>query len=265
MSGQTSSGLRQRRIKRYGWVEDNRDPLDFPYAAPAPVLAELPPLTDLRPNFAKPYDQGQLGSCTAQAIAAHIQFNRRKQGLRYDWIPSRLFIYYGEREIEGTIYSDAGAMIRDGIKVVAALGVPSETRWPYVVNKFARKPTLTAYREAEKHQAMVYSRVARSLSQMKGCLAEGFPFIFGFLVYESFETAEVARSGIVPMPRPGSEALLGGHAVLAVGYDDAQQAFIVRNSWGASWGLSGYFMMPYAYLMDASLSADFWTIRLMEG
>ena len=135
--------------------------------------------------------------------------------------------------------------------------------WPYRIDKFTKKPTKAAYDEGEKHQAIRYLRVTQALSQLKGCLASGFPFIYGFAVYESFESADVAESGHVPMPK-AKEALLGGHAVLAVGYDEAKQWFIVRNSWGKGWGMNGYFTMPYPYLLQGSLSSDFWTIRSVE-
>jgi C1A family cysteine protease len=96
---------------------------------------------------------------------------------------------------------------------------------------------------------------------MKGCLASGYPFVFGFSVYTEFESDTVATTGVLNMPSP-KEKLLGGHAVIAVGYDDKTQRFIVRNSWGAKWGIKGYFTIPYAYLTDPNLAADFWTIRL---
>lgn len=98
---------------------------------------------------------------------------------------------------------------------------------------------------------------------MKGCLASGYPFVFGFSVYESFESQAVAQTGIVPMPSP-NEQLLGGHAVLAVGYDDEQGRFIVRNSWGKDWGMEGYFTIKYDYLLNDNLADDFWTIRRVE-
>ena len=113
------------------------------------------------------------------------------------------------------------------------------------------------------HQVVSYRRLVQNLSQMKGCLASGYPFVFGFSVYESFETQTVARTGRIPMPESG-ETMLGGHAVVAVGYDDAGECFIVRNSWGEKWGLQGHGLMPYAYLSNPDLAADFWTIRVVE-
>jgi C1A family cysteine protease len=164
--------------------------------------------------------------------------------------------------IEGTVESDSGAQIRDGIKSVAAQGDCPETELPYDIAKFAQKPAARCYKDAVKYKAVNYSRLVQDPNQLKGCLASGYPFVFGFTVYDSFESQAVAQSGIVPMPSPG-EKVLGGHAVMAVGYDDAQQRFLVRNSWGATWGQQGYFTIPYAYLTNSNLSDDFWTIRLV--
>jgi C1A family cysteine protease len=250
------------RIPRFGWVPDLPDARDHLYSAPMMGLTSPPPVVDLRKKFPTPYDQGQLGSCTGNAIAGAIQFERRKQAFKPDFIPSRLFIYYNERVIEGTTGSDNGAQIRDGIKSVAKQGVCPESIWPYNISKFANKPPAAAYTEASKHKATSYSRLVQTADQLKGCLASGFPFVFGFTVYESFESSAVAKSGVVPMPS-ASEKVLGGHAVLAVGYDESKQRFLVRNSWGKGWGQKGYFTMPYAYLTNTSLSDDFWTIRLV--
>lgn len=248
-----------RRIQRYGWVPDLPDQRDHLFAAPAPVLSALPTSVDLRKGCPKEvYDQGRLGSCTANAIGAAFEFDLLKQGLP-DFMPSRLFIYYNERVKLGTVDVDSGAMIRDGIKSVAKQGVCAETSWPYDISRFTEKPPEQCYVEAIDNRALAYQRVTRTLGQLKGCLASGYPFVFGFRVYESFESAEVARTGVVPMPKPGEEAL-GGHAVLAVGYDDETGRFHVRNSWGSDWGDGGYFTMPYAYLTERGLSSDFWAI-----
>jgi C1A family cysteine protease len=192
--------IRVHTIKRYGWVPDLPDMRDHLYAAPMEMVTALPPTADLRPHCPPVYDQGQLGSCTGNAIAGAVQFEREKQQLKPDFVPSRLFIYYGERVIEGTVSTDSGAQIRDGIKVVAKQGVPPETDWPYDIAKFAAKPPAKAFTDGLKDRAATYSRVTQSLSQMKGCLASGYPFVFGFTVYDSFESAQVAKTGIVPRP-----------------------------------------------------------------
>src|ERR1700674_4272939 len=217
-----------RKIARYGWIPDLPDDRDHLYAAPPAFLSALPPHADLRAQCPGVYDQGQLGSCTANAIGGAIEFDRLKQSLP-DFVPSRLFIYYNERVIEGTVNSDSGAQIRDGIKTVASQGVCPEPEWPYDIAKFAQKPSAQAYSDAVTDRAISYQSLVQDLNQMKGCLASGYPFVFGFTVYESFESAAVAQSGHAPMPGSG-ERVIGGHAVMAVGYDDASQRFLVRNS-----------------------------------
>jgi len=244
----------------YGWVRDLPDSRDFLYAAP--LSAGLPTKVDLRPKCPPVYDQGQLGSCTANGIAGAIEFDQSKLGAKV-FAPSRLFIYYNERAIEGTVSQDSGAQVRDGIKSVATLGAPPETDWPYNIKLFAQKPPLQAYNDAKLDLVSSYSRVSQGTTQMQGCLAEGYPFVFGFSVYESFESEAVAKSGIVPMPA-SSEKSLGGHCVVAVGYDATKRVFIIRNSWGTGWGMKGYCTMPFEYLLDAHLASDFWTIRAVS-
>jgi len=255
---------KRRKIKRYGWIPDLPDRRDRMYAAPAEQLRALPPRVNLTSRCPSVYDQGPLGSCTANAIAAALQFEQATAPPHPDcpasFTPSRLFIYYNERVIEGTVDEDAGATLRDGIKSVANQGAPHETLWPYVIARFRRKPAPAAYADGRRHTALLYQRVPRTLEQMQGCLAAGFPFAFGFSVYEGFESAAVAKTGVVQMPASG-EAQLGGHAVLAVGYDMPGARFIVRNSWGATWGRHGYFTMPFQYLLEESLSDDFWTVK----
>ena len=247
--------------RRYDWTPDPPDWRDYKYSAIAPVIPTLPPAIDLRNLCSAVEDQGNLGSCTANAIVGAMELLEIRDKKQFTDF-SRLFLYYNERAIEGTTAEDSGAFIRDGIKTLVVQGVCHEPTWPYNIAKFAKKPSKTAYQQGLAHQIKAY-RSIRSLTEMKTCLATQVPFVFGFSVYESFESAEVAKSGIVPMPAP-SEKLLGGHAVLAVGYDDAVQRFIVRNSWGPRWGVKGYFTIPYAYLSNSDLADDFWMIETGE-
>ena len=249
------------RIKRYGWVRDIPDQRDFRYQPPPRLARALPPKVDLREGFPPCYNQGELGSCTANAISGALQFLESKEGAAAPVMPSRLFIYYNERALEGTVDSDSGAQIRDGIKSVAKRGFCAEELWPYNIKRFADKPPESCYRAALKDRVSQYLRLDHvSPTPLLTCIASGYPFVFGFSVYESFESPRVAETGVVPLPRLG-ERVLGGHAVVACGYDLRASRFTVRNSWGARWGTGGYFTMPFAYLTNAFLSADFWTIR----
>lgn len=255
--------------KGLGWVPDIPDFRDQYYqVSPNLIETGVPPVVDLRqtPELQQSpiLDQGQLGSCTANAIAGALTYTMLKQKQPL-FQPSRLFIYYNERAMEGSIQSDAGAMLRDGIKSVNRQGACKEQpTWPYDIYKFTTKPPGKAYNEAGLHQALQYRRLNNAdINQLKACLASGFPFVFGFTVYQSFMTAQVGRTGMMPMPQP-HEAVMGGHAVLAVGYDDTHQVFIVRNSWGDHWGDKGYFYMPYSYITNQDLAVDFWTITMVE-
>lgn len=248
------------KARRYGWTRDLPDKRDHIYASyPGMYAGQLPESVDLRPGCPPVYDQGNLGSCTANAIAGAIEFDRRKQGLP-DFTPSRLFIYWNERVMEHTVYSDSGAQIRDGIKSVNRQGVCPESEWPYDIAKFTLRPSAQCYTDAKLDRAVSYQRVKQDLTLMQACLASGYPVVFGFSVYASFESSEVAQTGVVPMPGP-DEQLLGGHAVLACGYNNSTNRFTCRNSWSDQWGDKGYFYMDYTYLLDSRLSSDFWVIR----
>jgi C1A family cysteine protease len=241
-----------------GWIPDIPDHRDFLYSAIREAPAKLPKAVDLSPLMSPVEDQGQLGSCTANAMAGALEFLELKDGQKLVDL-SRLFIYYNERVIENSVGADSGAMLRDGIKTLVSQGVCSEKKWPYDIKKFTKKPGTACYREAAKHTISSYHRLL-SLSDMRACLAEGYPFVFGFAVYSAFETSKVAKSGVLDLPKKGEEQL-GGHAVCAVGYDDKTKRIIVRNSWGPTWGKNGYFTMPYDYVSNRNLADDFWTIR----
>jgi C1A family cysteine protease len=247
--------------RRYGWRPDFPDQRDVLFRA-ARLSAPLPSKVDLHAGCPPVYDQGNLGSCTANAVAAAIDFERKKQRLPF-LSPSRLFIYYNERVLENSVSTDTGATLRDGIKTVAAQGACSESLWPYDINRFATAPTPACYAAAFQHKTISYARVAQDLTQAKSCLVSGYPFVFGFTVYQSFESDTVAQTGKVPLPG-ASESVLGGHACLIVGYSDASRRFLCRNSWGSQWGVHGYFTLPYEYVTNPNLADDFWTIRLEQ-
>lgn len=246
----------------YGWLPDIPDYRDHLYGAVRNIPKTLPAKMDLRPLCSPVEDQEELGSCTANALAGALEFLMKKDKVKFADM-SRLFIYYNERVIEHSVKTDAGAMIRDGIKTLAKQGSCTEKSWPYDIARFTTKPSKKCYMEALDYQILSYARI-NTLEEMRACLADGFPFVFGFSVYEGFESQKVAKTGVVELPGAG-ERMLGGHAVLAVGYDDEARRVIVRNSWGTGWGKKGYFTMPYAYVTNRNLSDDFWTVRRGEG
>ena len=252
--------MNNNSVRRYGWIRDLPDQRDFVYSIEK--LRRIPSSVNLSNGCSLVEYQGNLGSCTAQALAGAMEFLEKKEGVKFEDF-SRLFIYYNERVIQHTVESDSGATLRNGIKTLKKQGVCSEKIWPYRIKKFRTKPSKNSYADALDHTISVYRRIT-SLNDMKGCLASGFPFVFGFSVYESFESEAVSRTGIVPMPSAG-ERVLGGHAVMAVGYDDGTMRFLVRNSWGSGWGMDGYFTMPFQYLANPNLAADFWTISRAEN
>lgn len=255
--------IEQRRPGWYGYIPDLPDQRDFAMKVKAPRT--LPKTVSMEDNkgFQFPvYDQGDLGSCTANAIAAAIEYQLRQQKLA-EFTPSRLAIYYDERKIEGSIASDSGAMIRDGMKVVSKLGVADEHLWPYITDgdTFAQQPPATYYLAALERQVLQYERVEQTEKAIRTALAGGHPIVFGISVYESFESAAVEATGKVPLPKKG-EAMLGGHAILMTGY--AAKTVTFRNSWGVGWGKAGHGTLPFDYILDPDLAEDFWIIKLVE-
>lgn len=251
--------------KNFGWRRDLPDHRDLVYKSSLVAKLLLPSKVDLRSSLPPVYDQYDLGSCTGNAIAAALEFDQIKQKEVNTFTPSRLFIYYNEREIEGTVLEDSGAQIRDGLKSVANQGACSEVDWPYdnYQIKYKVKPSPNCYISAANYKALTYHSIVPTLLNLKTCLAEGFPFVLGITLYDSFESDLVAKTGIVSMPSK-SESVIGGHAVLCCGYDDKTKRFTIRNSWGEGWGQAGYFTIPYAYLTNSNLTSDFWTIRSVK-
>lgn len=240
--------------QKYHWLRDKPDTRDYVYK---PTITRLPVSVDMRLTCSAIEDQGNLGSCTGNAIAGAIELIDRKNRKMLD--VSRLFIYYEERVLEGSVNYDSGAYIRDGLKVVNKKGAPLENIWPYDINQFAVQPPPAAYADALNRKVTAYQRCV-NFNAVKAALAAGNPVVVGFDVYSSFETVQVARTGQMPYPNVLREQYLGGHAVCLVGYKDSTQQFIARNSWGTNWGDRGYFYMPYRVIQDTSMSGDFWTI-----
>jgi len=174
---------------------------------------------------------------------------------------SRLFIYWNERVIEGDTNEDNGAQLRDGITSLANTGACTEALWPYNTQVAFSAPNSTCFAQASLHKISSYQSLDNTdINALKSCLASGYPFVFGFQVFGSFESESVATNGIVPMPSAADEPQ-GGHAVMCVGYNDSTQTFTVRNSWGPDWGDEGYFYLPYAYMTSSDLANDAWTLR----
>jgi C1A family cysteine protease len=249
--------------RKYGWIKDTKDHKDHVFVARTAALGEYEPV-DLRPNCPPVLDQQELGACTAFATTTMVHFVRSKQGLD-NWIPSPLFTYYTTRQIEGTIYEDAGAQVRDALKSTVQYGVVPEQNWPYEISHFADQPPIGVYEEAHKHLTLKYKRLSDGcLVDILECLKEGYPFTFGAMIYESFESEEVAATGIVPIPDFNKETCLGGHCMLGVGWTkiEDQTYIIVQNSWSTNWGDKGFCYIPAVYITNASLVGDFWTIRL---
>jgi len=250
--------------RSYGWRRQLPDKRDVLYEPPAhePTEASMDLARRFMPDV---YNQGTLGSCTANAIAAGFEFCEAKQGYGERFTPSRLFIYYNERKMEGTTSSDSGAEIRDGIKSLNVNGVCPEAEWPYDEATFTQQPDERCYRDALKERCLQYRKVPQQITALKHAMAtEKLPVVFGFTVYESFESETVKETGVMPMPQP-DEKVLGGHAVMAVGFDDEKEAVLVRNSWGASWGQDGYFWMPYEFISDSDMADDFWMVQTIDA
>ena len=246
----------------YGWKKQKPDHRDLKFSVAAPVY--IPIRYDLSVIYKYPacYDQGNLGSCTANAIAGALEADQIVQKLP-TYTPSRLYIYYYERAAEGTISTDSGAEIRDGIKVVNDQGACKETTWPYDITQFATRPSSTADTEASQHKAVKYMAVAQTLKAIQTAIVLGYPVVIGFNVFNQFESDVAAATGVITMPSSTDQSI-GGHAVTLVGYDNHYKAFKFRNSWGASWGSNGYGFIPYQYVLNSDLSADFWAIETIQ-
>jgi C1A family cysteine protease len=222
----------------------------------------LPKKVDLRSKFQPVFDQGNIGSCTANAFCGLVGY------LQPLMIGSRLFLYYNIRDtdVNTTIDTDtdSGAYLSDGIISLQKHGICQELDWPYILEKFDDKPNDDCYKYASKHTITQVENINNDIFQMKNNLANGNPFVVGIAIYSSFESVKTKKTGMIPMPTV-KDIFLGGHAVVCVGFDDSKKVWIMRNSWGSNWGDKGYFYLPYLYLLSPSLSTELWCIKKMTS
>lgn len=235
---------------------------------------ELPPVIDLRQWMSPIEDQGALGSCTANAGVGLVEYyERRATGRHID--ASRLFLYKVTRDLLHQT-GDSGAFLRSTMEALVLFGVPPEEYWKYAIADFEKEPTAFCYAFAQNYQTIQYYRhdppgtaPDKLLARIKVHLASGLPSMFGFTVYSSISQA--ATTGNIPFPADG-ERVVGGHAIVAAGYDDNKQipntgpgghtmkgALLIRNSWGTGWGQAGYGWLPYEYVLRG-LAIDWWSI-----
>lgn len=257
---------------KYGWRPSAYDPRNYQLSVRLGTPAAPPPRVDLRPVDPIIFDQGSLGSCTDNAVAALHHFVQVKEG-RTPFVPSRLMLYYNARVLEHNVSWDAGSEPASVLSTLHHDGVCSETLWPYDIGRYTERPPDAAYTAGQYAVALRYEQLAdwpfsgtgddpTGLVQMKSCLASGFPFVFGFPVYGQFETN---NGGLIEMSGPTNSTYLGGHCAMAIGYDDNHRTgdFLCKNSWGNAWGFEGgYFWLPYDYMRY--IARDKWTLSF-EG
>jgi C1A family cysteine protease len=284
MNGSTFNGSTGRGM---GWIPDLPSVKDYTpateviaaqlgrvqgTAAAAAAGAALPASVDLRKYMPPVEDQGELGSCTAHAAVALVEYmERRATGRHVD--ASRLFVYYTTRYLLGWVEDgDTGGYLRTAMGALAMFGAPPERYWPYTPARFNRKPDAECYALGQSFRAVKYFRLdenrvsgAALLDRIRKHLASGFPVMFGVTIYDEFMTPAAIEGPLlygVPYPRAGSREH-GGHAIVACGYDDAQEALLIRNSWGEQWGDGGYALMDYRYVIEG-VADDFWCVTKQE-
>ncbi len=244
-----------------GWTPDHPSHRHKKYTeiADQTMLGQPKPNANLTGFFPGVVNQEGLNSCTACACTGAYEYELGlAKGQTVSAHFSFIFVYYNQRVLQDSLHYNSGATISDCMYTLNQCGACAEDDWTKNFPEFTKKPYKTCYEDALNNRIGAYYQLDRDINQMKACLSEGHPFIFGFSAYDS---AKDAPNGDIPMPGD-DDSFAFGHAVVAVGYDDEKQLFNIRNSWGNSWGNNGYGTIPYKYLEDEGLSRDFWTLRL---
>jgi C1A family cysteine protease len=245
--------------RKYNIVKDSPDFRDIAYGDTHRIRGLYPDKVDLRPKCSPIVNQGDLGSCTANAIVSGLReyylINDEKKPLVR---LSRLFLYWWERNMEGTVNEDSGASLRDGMKAICRYGTCTEERDPYIEAAFTEQPSQAEMQEALQYRLPGYQRLV-GLNQIKDVLVRNHPVAMSMELFQSFESDQAEKTGIIPVPQQGEQSL-GGHAMTIVGYDDNMNggSFIIRNSWGEEWGDKGYCYIPYTMM---NYFYDAWTVK----
>ena len=247
------------------YKQQNVDSRDFKYNNVLHKDINTTKIFSLDKTKIKIYDQGKLGSCLSNAISGSIHYYNNTIN------PSRLYIYFNGRATSGnrSIMSDNGLTVRDGCKSVFDYHVCNEEEWVYDASSFFMMPSLNCYKNSFNFTNFIYYSINQDLDLIKSCLINGNPIIFGFIVYTSFMSVEVSKTGRVPMPSQQDNVVenttdhkvLGGHSSVIIGFNDEEQVFQCVNSWGQKWGEGGFFYIPYQYVLDPSLAFDFTIIN----
>lgn len=250
----------------YDWLKANGTALQLN----ALTAENLPSAFDNRDNCSPVWDQAHLGSCTgfASKSAAELIWNIARAAQKDQFLASALFQYWNERSLEKTTDQDSGATIADAIRSLKQFGIAPDKDWDYsdYAQRYLQKPTDQAYADAKAHvdlDNIGHAEITQTPEAIKGALISNHAVIIGISVYESFMSPQTAKTGLVSIPNPTTEKLLGGHALLVVGYDDANKWYIVKNSWNATWGDQGYCYIPYAYMHNSALTSEIWGLGKM--
>lgn len=246
----------------YGCQKDSIDNRDFKFGEKLQQQVTRHKKIDLRINYPYVFNQMTLGGCTAFASGTLAHYLMLQENKNKAVIPAHLALYFWTRILENTVSWDSGASVRNAVKTIHKYGTPNNQLFPYDPKKYLIAPQKPVQDDAKLRVFNAYYRLNQTLDELKTCLSMGYPFVFGFSVYDSFESESVANTGIVPIPQP-NETFLGGHAVICLGYEEDTQRFICRNSWSSNWGDKGDFYLPYAYITNKNLASDFWTAHFI--
>lgn len=230
---------------------------DPKYSAASPIA--IPNLIDLRQYASPVLDQGQTSACTSFAISGVCEYLENLESEKF--VPlSQLFVYNSERQNEKDFNTDGGAIIADGVAIVCSTGICEESYLPFAESNLYVHPDQAALDNAKLHKGVQGHSVSLVESNILHSLASNLPVIIGLTLYESFESDQVANTGIVPMPDVQSEQMLGGHAIAIYGADRTKRLYLIKNSWSTSWGDKGYCWVPFEYVQNPLLGNDYWAI-----